>query len=83
MRMLALAAVGLLAGCGGSPPPVAIAEQPLTLAEWEGLPADRKYQAESYERLKLGEPKFQDEKVWDRFYRQTVLTGQKKEQAKK
>ncbi len=82
MRMLTIAVLGFLVGCGGSPPSPT-AEKPMIVAEWEGLPADQKYQAESYERLKLGEPKFQDEKAWDRFYKQTVLPGQKKELAKK
>lgn len=83
MRMLTIAVLGFLVGCGGSPPSPAAVERPMTVAEWEGLPADQKYRAESYERLKLGEPKFQDERYWDRFYKQTVLPGQKKEQAKK
>jgi hypothetical protein len=82
MRMLALVAIGFLAGCGGSSAPATV-EKPMTIAEWEGLPADRKFQAESYERLKLGEPKFQDEKNWDRFYKQTILPARKKEMGTK
>ncbi len=77
IRMMFLLAVLMMSGCSPEPvtPP---AEQPLTLTEWEQLPPEKKFNAESYERLKLGEPKFQDEKTWDRFYRTTVLTGQKK-----
>jgi ABC-type glycerol-3-phosphate transport system substrate-binding protein len=72
-----------LAGCGGSggPATTAPAEQPLTVAEWQSMPADKKYQAETFERLKVGEPKFQAEKAWDEFYRKTVQPGRKKELA--
>ncbi len=68
-----------LAGCGRGDATTAPAERPLTMADWNAMPADEKYRAESYERLKLGEPKFQDEKSWDQFYRKTVLPGRKKD----
>lgn len=73
--------VGLLTvvGCGGSPAPPP-ADVPLTVAEWKALPAEQKYQAEAYERLKLGEPKFKDERAWDQFFKSTVVPGRKKEQ---
>lgn len=70
-----------LAGCGRGEPTAAPAERPLTLADWNAMPANEKYRADSYERLKLGEPKFQDEKNWDQFYRKTVLPGRKRDRA--
>ena len=68
-----------LAGCGRGEATTAPAERPLTLSDWNAMPASEKYRAESYERLKLGEPKFRDEKNWDPFYRKTVLPGRKKD----
>lgn len=78
-----LGLLGLLAltgcGSGGKPTATAPAEQPLTVAEWQSMPADTKYQAETFERLKVGEAKFRNEKAWDEFYRKTVQPGRKKE----
>ncbi len=68
--------IGFL-GCTSTtytPPPEAI---PLTEAEWKTLPPAQKYHAESYERLKLGEPKLNDPKEWSRFERTVILPGRK------
>jgi hypothetical protein len=68
--MLAFAIVG----CGQTQPP-APENEPLTLEKWEQLPAEERYTAVSYERLKLGESKFQDERTWNAFYRKVVVPG--------
>jgi len=52
---------------------------PLTVEEWKGLPAQSKYEVETLERLKLGDPKLQDQRAWDKFTREVLLPARKKE----
>ncbi|MCE9562457.1 MAG: hypothetical protein K8U57_10435 [Planctomycetes bacterium] len=74
-------AVAMLAGCGGDKPtgldPAATA--PLTIEQWKALPAEAKYQVPNLERLKDGDPKFKDEREWEKFLRTVVNPGKKKE----
>lgn len=67
-----------LAGCQNSPsdpgPP------PLSVQEWAALPAEaQKYSAGVLERVKEGDPKFQDEQAWNRFVKTVVTTARKKD----
>lgn len=70
-----------LAGCGGSPPPAASdpSEVPLMQSEWQALPPDKKYEIETLERLKLGDPKLQDQRAWDKFTKTVILPAKKKD----
>ncbi|WP_439620760.1 hypothetical protein [Gemmata sp.] len=81
---VSLAVTVVLAGCGEQPVPPASTQDPgapLTLGEWKSLPADKKYDGMSLERLKDTEPKFQDSREWDRFMRTVVNPGKKRELA--
>jgi hypothetical protein len=71
---LVLAAAGCAARPSGTPN-----DAPLTLEQWKTLPPGDKYDVETFERLKLGHPKLQDQRAWDRFARDVVLPGRKRE----
>lgn len=64
-------------GCGRKPQ--SAQKEPLTLAEWKGVPSDVKFEFEALERLKAGNPKFQDDAEWDKFARAVVVPARKKE----
>lgn len=68
-----------LTGCG-SQPASAPAEGPLTLEQWKALPPEAKYEIDTLERLKQGNPKLQDQREWDRFTRDVLLPAKKKDQ---
>lgn len=69
-----------LIGCTGQPPTPA-GDVPLTLEQWRALPAASKYQAETFERLKLGQPALRDERAWQHFTRTVVLPAKQKDLA--
>jgi uncharacterized protein YcfL len=71
-----------LAGCGSSPAPPVSPEQPLTIEDWKKLPAAEKYDVVTFERLKSGNPKLQDEREWNKFTRDVVMPAKKQEQPK-
>jgi hypothetical protein len=77
-----LVALGLLSGCGSSPAPTASPEQPLTIEEWKKLPVAQKYDVTTFERLKSGNPKLQDEREWNKFSREVMTPAKKNDQAK-
>jgi hypothetical protein len=63
-------------GCG----PAAIeSPPPLTIAEWKALPVARKYDAESFERLKQGEPSLAIAEKWLEFHRNVVVPSRKRD----
>ncbi|MDY3554367.1 hypothetical protein GobsT_23630 [Gemmata obscuriglobus] len=66
------------AGCGGPPAP-APEEAPLTVEQWKALPAQKKYEVETLERVKHGSPKFQDQQAWDKFIREVMVPARKKD----
>jgi len=77
-----LATALLLAGCGeregptGPPPP----PTPLTIAEWHALAdTEKKYEPETLDRLKLADPKLNDEDEWGRFMFTVVVPARKKD----
>ncbi len=79
-----LVAVGLLVGVlgcwgGRSGPPAA--GTPLTLGEWKGLPAPARYEIETLERLKAGNPGLREQRAWERFTREVVLPLKRKDAA--
>lgn len=69
-----------LAGCGEKSAPVATLEQtPLSTTEWKAMPIEHKYEIETLERLKLGDPKLQNSQAWDRFLQTVVVPSRKKD----
>lgn len=81
---LCLASAMVIIGCESeSVPPPTFPTTPLKLAQWEQLPADEKYAAETLERLKGGEPKLRTKQGWKVFYEKTLKPGLAQEQANK
>jgi hypothetical protein len=80
-RASTLALALCLAGCGGhaaskgEPPPTT----PLSVAEWQTLGVEQKYAPETFERLKKGNPKLQDEREWSKFEKAVIVPHRKKE----
>lgn len=74
--LLALVLVVLLVGCSRPEVPPS---DPLTVEQWKALPAESKYEASTLERLKLGDPKLQDEREWDQFARKVLIPARKKD----
>jgi hypothetical protein len=72
------ALVAAVAGCG-STPATAPGKTPLTVEQWKTLPVQAKYEVETLERLKLGDPKLQDQRAWDKFTREVLLPAKKKD----
>ncbi|MGL6074467.1 MAG: hypothetical protein ACRC8S_09935 [Fimbriiglobus sp.] len=68
-------------GCGGSTPAPA-PETPLTLDNWKQLPKEIKYDIDTLERLRRSDPKYQNQRDWDRFSRETILPERKKDGVK-
>lgn len=77
--LLVWLALGAFAGCGPSASPPPPEEVPLTVEQWKAMPPDQKYQIETFERLKAGNPKFQNQKEWDKFTREVILPAKKKD----
>lgn len=66
-----------LSGCGSPPPPPAVAEGPLTIADWKAMTdIQTKYDGATMERLRQGEPSLQEEKAW-REFEKTVIVPQR------
>ncbi|WP_437185123.1 hypothetical protein SH668x_002214 [Planctomicrobium sp. SH668] len=74
-----MAAIGILGGCSNSAPPLEPQPlQPLTIADWKNLTGNEKFAEETMERLKLGDPKLNTTKGWNKF----LATEMKAELAK-
>ncbi|MCE9534441.1 MAG: hypothetical protein K8T89_25460 [Planctomycetes bacterium] len=56
-------------------------DTPISLAEWRTMPSPQKYEPEVLERLKIGEPKMQNQKEWDVFYHAEFEPGRKRDLA--
>ncbi len=69
----------VLAGCAARGTEASSSSEPLTLAAWKALPPETKYEIDTFERLKQGEPKLQDQREWDKFARTVVLPAKKRE----
>jgi hypothetical protein len=60
----------------GDPPPTT----PLSVAEWQTLSdAEQKYAPETFERLKKGDPKLNDDREWNKFFHTVVVPNRKKD----
>lgn len=77
--VLLLGWLAVVVGCGSPSQVKAPEEIPLTVEEWKTLPPDQKYQIETFERLKAGNPKLQNQKEWDKFTREVILPAKKKD----
>lgn len=81
---LGLALAGLLtllaAGCG-SPAAPAPGSAPLTVEQWKALPPPGKYDVDTLERLKDGDPKLREPQAWAKFSREVLLPAKKKDRA--
>jgi hypothetical protein len=66
-------------GCGKTDPVPAPEDSPLTVEQWKVLPVQLKYEVETFERLKQGNPKLQEPKEWEKFTREVLLPAKKKD----
>lgn len=78
--LLALVTAIALVGCGEKPVEAdAALTAPLSVEQWKGLPVETKYEVSTLERVKDGDPKFQQQREWDKFLRTVVNPARKKE----
>ncbi|VTR97395.1 hypothetical protein [Tuwongella immobilis] len=70
--------IGIGLGCHRETPLTAI-EPPLTLESWKTLPISEKYEIDTLERLKLSDPKFQNQRQWDQFTRTVLLPAKRRD----
>jgi hypothetical protein len=77
--ILALTAAVGLAGCGGRPADAPRTPAPLSVADWQKLPVEQKYDPETFERLKLGNPKLENQRAWDEFARTVIKPARDKD----
>ncbi len=71
--------IAIAIGCS-SPKNEIIEIQPptaLTITDWATLPVEEKYAPETFERLKIGDPKLNDEENWDKFMREVIVPARK------
>lgn len=76
MRLVFLVGVLTLVGCGRPAPAM---PGPLTVDEWKTLPVADKYTAETFERLKAGQPVLETPEGWKAFERTTLIQARKKD----
>jgi len=76
---LAILICGIV-GCGGNSVTVnTLPTDTLTVADWKELPTSQKYEPETFERLKRGDPKLETPEGWEAFNRTTLLSARKKD----
>jgi hypothetical protein len=68
-----------LAGCSGKSTDAPPETVPLTVEEWHKIPFEEKYEIETFERLKAGNPKLQNQRAWDQFTRSVILPSRKRD----
>ena len=54
-------------------------QEPLSVEQWKALQPSQKYDVDTLERVKAGEPRFQDEEAWDQFVRAVMLPAKRRE----
>lgn len=79
MPRILILLVLIAAGCGGSKTTSTVPiEGPLSVEQWKQMDdMTLKYDPVTFDRLKKGDPKLEDEKAWDAFMR-TVVFPQRK-----
>ena len=68
-----------LVGCGVKSDKHKAPQTPLTVAEWKLLPVEQKYDPDTIERLKQGDPTLETPEGWEAFNRTTLLQSRKKD----
>jgi len=67
------------AGCGRKTADFAVSLNPLSVNEWKAMPVEQKYEIESFERLKLGNPRLQRQQEWDQFSRTVIVPSRQRD----
>jgi hypothetical protein len=75
-----LACIVFIVGCSRARPAV-VKVEPLTVQEWAALPPPEKYNVDTLERVKAGDPRFQDEQQWDQFTRHVMIPAKQRDLA--
>ena len=70
---LVLAITVVVSGCVRPVAESPALTSPLSVAEWRGLPVRNKYDENTFRRLKLNDPRLQQEQHWAQFMKDTVL----------
>lgn len=85
-RLVWIASVSLLLvtatffGCGAEKqPPPAPAATALTLEEWKTMPIDLKYDGGTLDRLRMADPRLQDERAWMQYFAQNIMPERRKD----
>lgn len=69
-----------LIGCGSEPLPTPSPEPTaISLAEWKALPIDEKYDGATLDRLRMSDPKLQNERAWNAFMAKEVIPERKRD----
>lgn len=81
IRLTLLALVVFAVGCGREPnePRDLEAPTPISVTEWKELPVEEKYQPETFERLKLNDPKLRSDRAWHYFMIKVVVPERRKD----
>lgn len=68
-------------GCGGKiqPPPPSPELTALSLEEWKSLPLDVKYDGATFDRLRMNDPRLQDERFWMSYMATHIIPERKKD----
>ena len=70
--------IGCPLGCGREASPTN-AMTPLAVEDWKAMAAEEKFSFQTMERLKVGNPRFQNDAEWDRFARTVFVPAQRRE----
>lgn len=73
-------AIGLLLGCSENNPRLTSADLgPLSVDQWREMSATAKYEFETFERLKAGDPKLKNPKRWKMFMKNVIVPQRMKD----
>jgi len=79
-RTVMLILICILAGCSSEPDSnVALNDQPISIEAWQELEVAEKYAPETLDRLKLNDPRLENERNWNRFMRSVVVPARRKD----
>jgi len=68
-------------GCGDkvTPPAPAPAATTLSLEDWRKLPVELKYDGDTLDRLRMNDPRLQNERAWQAYMMQNIIPERKKD----